>query len=214
MTMMTMTMTTAGARTMTERTLPAVGVGVLARPRVGGRVGPVVRPKTGAVARPAVASKEAVLSTPARAGMLFGATAAVYAVTLAGIAGIQAESESAVVAARVPYMEDLAATRAANETMEARIGKADAEVRALVATYGTVGGNVTTFQGRLDSLAALVADVRGSAAALPNRIKLPSVTTVRISRSSGGGGGGGGSSSSGGGAPAPATGGGTGASGG
>jgi len=189
---------------MTERALPAVGVGVRARPQTGGHVGPIARPRTVAVDRPVVAKKEAVLSTPARAGMLFGATAAIYAVSLAGVSALQADAEAAVVAARAPYLEDLAATRAANDAVEARIGKADAEIRALVATYGAVGTDVASFQTRLDSLAALVADVQGSAAALPNRIKLPTVSTVRISRSSGGGGT----------TSAPATGGKTGASGG
>lgn len=195
----------ARTKTMTERALPAVGVGIRARPHAGGHVGPFVRPKVGAVARPAVARKEAVLSTPARAGMLFGATAAIYAVTLAGISGLQADSEAAVAAARAPYLDELAQTQAANDAIEARITRADTEIHALVATYGAVGENVATFQERLDSLAVLVADVQGSAAALPARIKLPTVTTVRVSRSSGGGGGG---------SSAPATGGSTGASGG
>jgi hypothetical protein len=191
---------------MTERALPTIGVGLRTRPQAGGHAGPIVRPAAGTVARPAVAKKEAVLSTPARAGMLLGATAAIYAVTLAGVSGLQAESEAAVVAARAPYLQDLAATRAANDAVEAQVTKADAEVRALVATYGAVGESVASFQTRLDSLAALVADVRGSAAALPARIKLPSVSTVRVSRSSSGGGGGR--------SAAPATGGSTGASGG
>jgi len=172
--------------TVTERALPAVGGGVRTRPLAGGQVGPLVRPKAGAVARPAVAKKEAVLSTPARAGMLFGATAAIYAVTLAGISGLQAESDAAVAAARAPYLDTLAETRAANDAMQARIDRANGEIQALATTYGAVGTNVTVFQSRLDELAALVADVRGSAAALPTRIKLPSVSVVR---SSGGGGG-------------------------
>jgi hypothetical protein len=196
----------AAGTTMTERALPTIGVGLRTRPQAGGHAGPIVRPAAGTVARPAVAKKEAVLSTPARAGMLLGATAAIYAVTLAGVSGLQAESEAAVVAARAPYLQDLAATRAANDAVEAQVTKADAEVRALVATYGAVGESVASFQTRLDSLAALVADVRGSAAALPARLKLPSVSTVRVSRSSSGGGGGR--------SAAPATGGSTGASGG
>ncbi len=173
---------------MTERALPTVGVGVRTRPHAGGHAGPLVRPKVGSVARPVVATKEAVLSTPVRAGMLFGATAAVYAVTLAGISGLQAESDAAVVAARAPYLQDLAAARAANDAFEARITQADTGIRSLVTTYGSMGEGVTAFQTQLDTLAALVAGVEGSAAALPAHIKLPTVSTVRISRSSGGGG--------------------------
>lgn len=166
---------------MTERALPAVGVGVRARPVGTGHAGPVARPKTGAVARPAVAKKETILSTPARAGMLLGATAAIYAVTLAGISGLQAETDAATAAARAPYLGELAQTRAANDAFEARVRAADAEVHALVGTYGAVGADVTAFETRLDELATLVAQVQGSAAALPNRIQLPAVTSIRSS---------------------------------
>jgi hypothetical protein len=161
---------------MTERALPAIGVGVRHRP--GDKAAPrqVSRTHVRDTTRPSVARKEAILNTPARAGMLVGASAAVYALTLAGISGLQAEADAAVAAARAPYQAVVAQTRAANDEMEARVLKADAEVRALVATYGKVGTNVEAYQARLDSLAALVAEVQGSAAALPTRIKLPTVT--------------------------------------
>ena len=85
---------------------------------------------------------------------------------------------------------EFAQTSAANDELEAQVLKADAEVRDLVATYGKVGSNVEAYQARLDSLAALVAEVQGSAAALPARIKLPTVTmrgAVAGSSRSGGG---------------------------
>jgi hypothetical protein len=122
--------------------------------------------------------------------MLVGASAAVYALALAGISGLQAEADAAVAAARAPYQDVLAQTRAANDELEARVLKADAEVRALAGTYGKVGANIEAYQARLDSLAALVAEVQGSAAALPTRIKLPTVTmrgAVAGSSRSGGG---------------------------
>ena len=175
---------------MTERALPAIGVGV--RPRPGSRAAPrpVARTHVRDTTRPAVVRREAILNTPARAGMLLGASAAVYALTLAGISGLQAETDASVAAARAPYQDIVAQTRAANDELEARIVKANAEVRALVATYGEVGSDVEAYEARLDSLAALVAEVQGSAAALPARIKLPTVTmrgAVAGSSRSGGG---------------------------
>ncbi len=175
---------------MTERALPTIGVGVRPRPEAAAAPRPVSRTHVRDTARPAVVRKEALLNTPARAGMLVGASAAVYALTLAGISGLQAETDATVAAARAPYQDVLAQTRAANEELEAGILKADAEIRALVATYGKVGTNVEAYQARLDSLAALVAEVQGSAAALPTRIKLPTVTmrgAVAGSSRSGGG---------------------------
>jgi hypothetical protein len=158
---------------MTERALPAVGVGARPLPR------PVAVPRPEAVARPArhaVVRKEAFLTTPARAGMLVGASAAVYAVTLAGVATLQAQTDAETMARRAPYVAAVAEARAANDSLESAILLADKQARALVADYATVGQDVGAYQARLDALAVLVAEVQGSAAALPARIKLPSVS--------------------------------------
>ena len=174
---------------MTERALPTIGVGVRSRPGATAAPRRVSRTHVRDTTLPTVARREAILTTPARAGMLVGASAAVYALTLAGISGLQAEADATVAAARAPYQDVLAQTRAANDELEAGVLKADAEIRALVATYGKVGTNVETYRARLDTLAALVAEVQGSAAALPTRIKLPTVTmrgaTAGSSRSGG-----------------------------
>ena len=69
---------------MTERALPTIGVGVRPRPGATAAPRPASRTHVRDTARPAVARKEAILNTPARAGMLVGASAAVYALTLAG----------------------------------------------------------------------------------------------------------------------------------
>jgi hypothetical protein len=176
---------------MTERALPQVGVGARPAPRADAPARPAERVKPGAIARPAAARRDVILTTPARAGMLIGASAALYAVTLAGVTALQADTDAATAAARAPYQDVVAQTRAANDALEAQLQKASAEVRALVATYGAVGDNVAAYQARLDSLAALVAEVEGSAAALPARIKLPTVSmrgaVAGTSRSGGGG---------------------------
>jgi len=170
----------------TERIMPAVALPSPARPRpVRGRVaGPMAHP-----VRPAVRKKEAVLSTPTRAGMLIGASAAIYAVTLAGVSLLQSDSDAALAASRQPYLDALAATRAANDTLEAALVKADGAAQALANDYTGVGQDVTAYQARLDELAALVAEVQGSAAALPTRISLPTVTMHGAVAGGGGGSG-------------------------
>ncbi len=80
-----------------------------------------------------------------------------------------------------------------NDALEAAIVKADGATRALTAEYTTTSQDVAAYQARLDELAKLVAEVQGSAAALPTRISLPSVSMHGAvgSASAGGGGGGG-----------------------
>ena len=157
----------------TERIMPAVALPSPARPRpVRGRVaGPMAHP-----VRPAVRKKEAVLSTPTRAGMLIGASAAIYAVSLATVSGLQYQSQADLAAQHQPMLETIVQAKAANDALEATIQAADARARALANDYTAAGGDVTAYQARLDQLAALVAKVQGSAAALSTSIRLPTVT--------------------------------------
>jgi hypothetical protein len=112
--------------------------------------------------------------------MLLGASAAVYAVSLAGIAVLQSSSDAEIAARHQPYLDALARQRAANDELETAVRQADQQVHALGGWYATTGDQVIAYEARLDALAALVADVRGTAAALPARISLPSVS-VRTS---------------------------------
>lgn len=179
---------------MTERILPAVAVRA-AIPRVGPdlpgrRPAPAItrRPLPGAAgpgagaatpraaARPAVHRNQALLTTPARAGMLLGASAAVYAVSLAGVSWLQASSDADLAAARQPYLDAVAQTRATNDTLAAAISDASARAQQLADAYNVTGDEIAAYQANLDSLASLVADVQGSAASLPTRVKLPKVT--------------------------------------
>lgn len=167
----------------TERILPAIALPAPARPRLHreapafpGAITRPARPAVQAPARPAVRRREGVLSTPTRAGMLIGASAAIYAVSLAGVAAIQSQSDAAVAAQRAPYLDAISAARAANDSLEAALLSVDAQARALAADYAQAGDDVSAYQARLDALAALVADVQGSVAALPSHISLPKVT--------------------------------------
>jgi hypothetical protein len=107
--------------------------------------------------------------------MLIGVSATVYAVALAGVAGLQFQTETATAQAAAPMIAAVERTRAANDALEATLLAADARARALEAEYAGVGTDAADYQRRLDELASLVADVKGSAATLPTTISLPSV---------------------------------------
>lgn len=155
----------------TERVLPAIALPAPARLK------PVAAPRTrGEAATHTAKRKETFLTTPARAGMLIGASAAVYAVSLAGVAGLQSQSDSELAARQQPYLDELARTRATNDSLEAALAAVGTQAEALSGTYATTADDVTAYEARLDQLAALVAEVQGSAAALPTRISLPTVT--------------------------------------
>jgi hypothetical protein len=132
------------------------------------------------------AKREAFLDTPTRAAMLIGVSAAVYGVSLAGIAGLQFQTDAATAVAQAPAIVALERTRAANDALEAALVAVDARARALETEYGAVGTDATAFQQRLDQLATLVAGVKGSAATLPTAISLPTVKAHGAVSGSGG----------------------------
>jgi hypothetical protein len=115
--------------------------------------------------------------------MLIGASAAVYAVTLAGVSGLQAQSDAAAIARREPWLAEIAESRAANDKLEAILIAAGSEAKDLADEYAATGVSVSAYQARLDELASLVAQVQGTAAALPARISLPKVTVRGTTRS-------------------------------
>jgi hypothetical protein len=169
----------------TERVLPAIALPIPGR--ATGRDG-LARP----IERRAAANRnERYFTTPARAAILIGASAAVYAVTLAAVAGLQASDDAAIAARRQPYLDAIADGRAANDALEAAIGDAGVQAQSLASTYALSADELAAYEARLDALAALVAETQGSMAALPRRINLPNVTmrgpiAAAATRSSGG----------------------------
>jgi hypothetical protein len=141
--------------------------------------GPATAERSGTTAKAARLARprgEAFLSTGARAGMLLGASAAIYAVSLAGVAGLQAQTQADAVALTQPAIDAVAQARAANDGLEAAIGDADARLQALVSDYGSLRADMSTYQTRFAQLSALVAKIEGSAALLNGSFKLPTVT--------------------------------------
>lgn len=140
-----------------------------------------------AVARHAKPRGDALLSTATRAGVLIGVSAAVYAVSLATVAGLEAQTQSRAVAAAQPELDAIASAKAANDETDAAIKDADARLRALASDYNSASTDMATYQAQFQQLSALVARIQGSAAAMNANFKLPSVT---IRGAVGGGGGG------------------------
>jgi hypothetical protein len=132
---------------------------------------------------------DALLSTATRTGVLIGVSAAVYAVSLASVSGLQAQSQSDAAAAAQPALDALASAKASNDEIAAAIKAADTRLQTLASDYNTTSGDMAAYQAQFAQLSALVAKIQGSAAAMNANFKLPTVT-MRGAIGSGGGGGG------------------------
>jgi hypothetical protein len=171
---------------VTDRTLPAIAFPVPSR-SAGARTArhvalPVERPHE-APARTPTRRKDPLLTTSARAGMLIGASAAVYAVTLAGVAAFQSQDDASLVAQGRPIMDAVAQRRAANDQLEATLAALNDRLTNLGASYEATGQSVSSYEARLAALGSLVTQVNGSVTVAPTRISLPTVSTTRVTTS-------------------------------
>jgi hypothetical protein len=153
-----------------------------------------------ASARPTVIAQTARLakprgdrlhSTATRAGVLVGVSAAIYAVSLASVAGLEAHTQAQAAADAQPALNAIANTTAANDALDAAIQDANARLQQLAHDYDSTSGDMSAYQAQFAKLSALVAKIQGSAAAMNANFKLPAVT-MRGAIGGGGGGGGGG----------------------
>jgi hypothetical protein len=171
---------------VTERTLPAVAFPVPSRSagaRTRRAVAVPVALRTDAQARTAVRRKDPLLTTSARAGMLIGASAAVYAVTLAGVAAFQSHDDRALVAQDQPVSDAVAQRRAANDRLQATLAALDGQLTTLGASYAATGQSVSGYEAQLTALASLVSPIAGSATTTPAKVSLPTVSTTRVTTS-------------------------------
>jgi len=126
-------------------------------------------------------------STATRAGMLVGMSAAVYAVSLASVAGLEAKSQARAAADVQPALSALASSTAVNDQMTSVIKDASARLAQLTSDYDATSTDMSAYQAQFEQLSSLVAKIQGSAAAMNANFKLPKVT-MRGSVGSGGGG--------------------------
>jgi len=134
---------------------------------------------------------DALHSTATRAGLLVGVSAAIYAVSLASVAGLEAHTQAQAAADAQPALSALATTTTANDEMDAAIRDASARLQQLAHDYDSTSTDMTAYQAQFARLSKLVAKIQGSAAAMNANFRLPAVT-MRGAIGGGGGGGGGG----------------------
>ena len=107
--------------------------------------------------------------------VLFGASAGLYAVSLAGVTALQSSTERATALERAPVVSDLDSLAAANDRLTRGVDQAALAYDATSQSYEVLGPRLGDTEARLAELAASVADVQGAARALPTRVALPAV---------------------------------------
>jgi len=115
------------------------------------------------------------LRRPIHIGALLGVSAGLYATTLAGVAILQQHADDALAADRAPALAQLDELRALNRRLADEVDTLSGQERSVGGEYDALRSSVDAAEVTLTDLAGVVGDVRGAAAALPERIPLPAV---------------------------------------
>jgi methyl-accepting chemotaxis protein len=120
---------------------------------------------------------------PLHVGVFVGLSAGAYALSLAGVTALQARSEAAIAADRVPTADAISQLAAQNDSLEANARRAGLTFDRAAGAYDRVGQAMADVEGRLGELAKTVQAVEGASRALPDRVALPqvnrTVTTIK-----------------------------------
>jgi hypothetical protein len=127
---------------------------------------------------------------------MLSASTALYAVVLAGVAGVQSRDDAALAAAREPVNRAVEQVVAGHDELGDRLERARAGYAAAAESYRAAGGALSTLQGQLGDLATVVAGIDGVSRSLPAGVRLPTIrgsvsgagapTTHATTRASGG----------------------------
>jgi hypothetical protein len=113
---------------------------------------------------------------PLHVGVFLGLSAGAYALGLAGVTALEAQSEATIADDRAPTAEAISELRAQNDSLEASARHAALTYNWATGEYDRVGQTLAGIEARLGELAQAVEAVDGAARALPNRVALPRVS--------------------------------------
>jgi hypothetical protein len=133
-----------------------------------------------AAARPAGAAHPAAAARrPVHVAVAIGVTAGLYAVSLAGVTGLQAGTDARLAAERAPAAAAVDALRVSHAMAEAELARIAAGLDGATSTYGLIADDIAGHEAALGLLAAQVSKVEGSAASLrvPTVSRLPSMSS-------------------------------------
>jgi hypothetical protein len=115
-------------------------------------------------------------SRPLHLGVFLGLSASAYALSLACVTALQAESEAAVAASRLPAEEAIGALAARNDLLEVDGARARLAYEQATGAYDRVTRSLSNVEARLADLSTTVRSVDGAARSLQVNVPLPPVS--------------------------------------
>jgi hypothetical protein len=113
---------------------------------------------------------------PTHLAVLLGASAGIYAASLAGVTALQSSADRAIIDARAPLDAATVSLTGGHDALESDLDRADRAYGDAAARYDRLAPRLDGLETSLDTLAGTVTQVSGAAKALPGRVTLPKVT--------------------------------------
>ena len=119
---------------------------------------------------------------PLHLAVLFGASTALYAVSMAGVAIVQSGADRSLNARQAPADEAADRLRAGHDALDATLARLAGDYARAAGAYDTLSTSLGVTESSLDEYATRVEVVSGAAQALPARVRLPAVPTKVVIR--------------------------------
>jgi hypothetical protein len=119
---------------------------------------------------------------PTHLAVLLGASAGIYAVSLAGVTAMQSGADQALIEDRAPVGEATTSLSEGHDALEVDLDRATRAYGDAAAGYDRLGPRLDDVESSLDTLAGTVSKVSGAAQALPGHVALPKVTRTVSTR--------------------------------
>lgn len=121
---------------------------------------------------------------PVHLAVLLGASAGIYAVSLAGATALQSSADLALMRDRAPFDSATSSLADGHDALETDIARAAQAYGDVAGSYDRLTPRLAATESSLDKLDASVAKVSGAARALPGRVALPARAALpQVSRS-------------------------------
>ena len=119
---------------------------------------------------------------PLHLAVLFGASTALYAVSMAGVAIVQSGADRSLNARQAPADEAAERLRAGHDALDSTLARLAGDYTRAAGAYDTLSTSLGVTESSLDEYATRVEVVSGAAQALPARVRLPAVPTKVVIR--------------------------------
>jgi hypothetical protein len=121
---------------------------------------------------------------PLHLAVMLGATTALYAGSVAGVAYLQSNADQALTERQAPAQDAVARLHDGHDRLEAAIGQAADAYGQAASQYDALAPKLTDTEAALSDLAVRVQTIGGAARALPAGISLPPVRRTAIGTTS------------------------------